>query len=213
MNTELIAQLHTELNILCRAHVVIVEDDHGGFLGTRNEAPLYAKLRAATIGGRGDGGKGIAARESTPMNVSAVDLYQLISKRMRSWYADESEGASYPHSSSERVDVVTVRWAALVALRYRRGQLTEEGMQKRVHAIQQVTAAIRDLLDPPYRFELTSPCPSCDAEFLPTGARVLVVTEVKPLEKSFVSCRACGEEWKGIHEARRLSLLLDGVEA
>lgn len=215
MSAELIGELHKSLNILCRAHVVLVEDDHGGFLGTRNEAPLYAKLRAATIGGRGDGGKGISARESTPLNVSAVDLHNLIAKRIRTWYADELAllGSRAPRNlAAERVDITTIRWASLVVQRNRRGELSDEGMAKRVHGAEQIVRSIRDLLDPPYRFELTSPCPRCGAEFTEQShSRVLVVTEVKPLDKSFVTCLACGKEWKGIHEARMLTLELDGA--
>lgn len=214
MNTALIAQLHTELNILCRAHVVIVEDDHGGFLGTRNEAPLYAKLRAATIGGRGDGGKGISARESTPLNVSAVDLYQAITRRIRRAYAQESDKVrGYAPTAAERVDVLTIKWASLVVMRYRRGELDDAGIYSALGFLRGITTSIRELLDPPYRFELTSPCPRCDAEFVTTPEtrnRALVVTECKPLDDSFVTCRACNEQWHGIHEARRLSLEMEG---
>lgn len=203
------------LNVLCQPHSVVVDDHDGTFLGIRRESPLFAKLRTAAVSSGETGGSSASEkRTSSPVNVGAIDLSNSIRAKVTSWYTTELAqlGLGAPRDMKAiRLDQLTGRWVTLVINRYRAGDITDYGLKQRVDALHGVADSIRDLLDPNYSFELTSPCPSCLAVDAPGDLirRALIVTEKAPLEDSFVTCRACGMRWSGIHEARLLSLELD----
>lgn len=210
-------ELTSRLDILCRSHIVQVDDRDGRFLGTRNEQPLYAKLRAAVVSsGESGGGGGSEKRTSNPANLGAIDLMQTIRRRVASFYLDECSviGQGDIRTNGMRVDVLTIKWIGAVSLRFHRGELDELGVINRARELQAIINGIRGLLDPDYSFELTSPCPECFEEFIGEGRRrVLRVTEAEPIEASFVTCAACNARWDGVHEARLLSIAIDARAA
>jgi hypothetical protein len=219
MNPDIDA-LRDAVTILTTSHQVVVDDRDGTYLGTRKEAALLAKLRAASIpnSGSASGGGSMKSRRSA-LNVSAVDLMWSIETRASTWYREEllKEGLTAPSSSYPgRVEAVLTTWHNLVIRRYKADQIADHGLAARVGAVRRMASEIERLLDPNYTFELDAKCPECGSLFQSAQVagewvrqRALLVTECEPLEASYVTCRHCKHTWHGITEARALSFAID----
>lgn len=211
------AAFRVTVDALSLPHVVVVDSHDGEFLGSRNEAALLVKLRAASSAKiNGAGGQGVSARERVPLNVGAVDLYRRIEHDVRNWCErEELNVVGLPLENQLR------RWAVSYETAYTGRKVSAGGFRARTAQLVDMANQIRDLLDPPYRFPLTSPCPLCGQEWVDTVAvddpservrmRALTVTERQPVEHSSVLCMACRVVWHGVSEARLLRQAIDEV--
>lgn len=210
------AAFRQTVDALSLPHVVVVDSHDGEFLGSRNEAALLVKLRAASSAKiNGAGGQGVSARERVPLNVGAVDLYRRIERDVLVW-ADREELVRKP---GESLESLLRRWALSYETAYSARRISAGGFRAKAAQLVEVANSIRDLLDPPYRFPLTSPCPMCGQEWVDTASvddpservrvRALTVTERQPVEHSSVLCMACRVVWHGVSEARLLRQAID----
>ena len=215
-------QLFEAIRVLTQTHEVIIDDKHGTFLGSRTELPLLLKLRtaqASNIGGAGGAGK--AGRERVPLNVGAADLYDRIQGDIREWFGRETDYAEHGRPLPE---VVLQQWYLRYVNRWRAQEITDASVWERERDVQNWITQIRDLLDPPFRFPLTAPCPICGKEWVTLNneddenereqVRVLNAVERERIEDSYVVCRnpECGRIWRGVHEARQLRIAIDDAD-
>lgn len=225
MNNDLnpITELMRVVDVLTKPHTVIVDDRSGRFLGSREEAALLVKLRAAVasnIGGQG--GQGAPGNQRVPLNVGASDLLNRITADVREWYGRETDYTDSNHGKPA-VEVTLRQWFIRYVNRYRSKQITDEGMFGQVREIERWVLQIRDLLDPPFRFPLTAPCPVCGQAWVERFAtddpseleriRALNAVERERIEDSYVVCNGCEKVWRGVYEARRLRIQIDDAEA
>lgn len=215
-----IRELNKVVDILTKEHEELI-DQKGSILGMRREQPLLLKLRLAVASNMGGAGAGKAGRERVPINVGAADLQDRILADIREWYGRETDYAEHGRTSPES----TLRqWFIRYVNRYRAGQVSDDGFDRQTAVVAGWVTQIRDLLDPPFRWTLTSPCPICGHEWVEAFAaddpneiervRVLNAVERESIEDSYVICRnsACGRIWRGVFEARALRILIDDAE-
>ena len=217
-----IVELDKLVKTLTTEHDEII-DQKGEFLGMRREQGLLLKLRVAVASNTGGGeGAGKPGRERAPINVGAADLQDRIVSDIREWYGRETEYAEgHGRPSPERT---LQQWYIRYINRYRSGQISDEGFARQMSIVESWVTQIRDLLDPPFRFPLTSPCPICNQEWVTAYAaddpneiervRVLNAVERESIEDSYVICRnpECGRIWRGVYQARALRTLIDDAE-
>jgi hypothetical protein len=219
---EPIQALRRVVDELTQEHTVTV-DQKGVYLGIRNEQALLLKLRVAVASNVGGGeGAGKAGRERVPLNVGARDLYDRITSDITEWYGRETD---YAEGHGRPTPEVTLRqWYIRFVSRYRSNQVTDGQFDRQIGLVESWVTQIRDLLDPPFRFPLTAPCPICGLEWVSVykaddpaeieRVRVLNAVERESIEESYVLCRnpECGRIWKGVMEARALRTLIDDAE-
>jgi hypothetical protein len=207
-----IAELHRLRTILVDDHDVPVEHD-GQLKGWRREKPLLTQLRAAAgsnIGATQGGGS--AANTKVPVNVGAMDLHD----RIRYEAGDMHAELAGVEVGSLLPDRHLSQWLLLFTGRWRQQIASETEARAAVAKVRGWTSAINDLLDPPYRYPITRPCPNCQAvrhaESDGASGYALNVIERPDPNDWVIRCRACGEEWTGENAARELSMAIDLAE-
>lgn len=208
-----IAELHRLRTILVDDHDVPVEHD-GVLKGWRKEKPLLTQLRAAAGSNMGaTQGGGSAANTKVPINVGAVDLYD----RIRYEAGDMHAELAGTQVGSLLPDRHLAQWLLLFTGRWRQQVASEGEGRAAVAKVRGWVTTINDLLDPPYRYPITRPCPNCQAvrhaEPDGTTGYALNVTERPNTADSTIRCRACDTEWSGETAARELSMAIDLAEA
>jgi hypothetical protein len=207
-----IAELHRLRTILVDDHDVPVEHD-GILKGWRREKPLLTQLRKAAAPDMGatEGG-GSAASTKVPLNVGAVDLYDRIryeAREMHSEAVGKQVGSLLP-------DKHLSQWLLLFTGRWRQQVASEGEARSAVRKVRGWITNINDLLDPPYRYPILRPCPTCGVSRHTQADGVLGyalnVTERPNPNDWFIHCVACGTEWAGENAARELSLAIDLAE-
>lgn len=216
-----ILALNKVVDELTQEHSVTV-DQKGVFLGLRTEHALLLKLRTAVASNMGGGdGAGKAGRERVPLNVGARDLYDRITADITEWYGRETDYAEHGRPTPE----VTLRqWFIRFVNRYRQLDISDTAFDRQIVLVESWVQQIRDLLDPPFRWPLTSPCPICGLEWVSLykvddpaeieRVRVLNAVEREHIEESYVICRnpECGRIWKGVMAARDLRIAIDDAD-
>jgi hypothetical protein len=207
-----IAELHRLRTILVDDHDVPVEHD-GQLKGWRREKPLLTQLRAAAgsnIGATQGGGS--AANTKVPVNVGAMDLHD----RIRYEAGDMHAELAGVEVGSLLPDRHLSQWLLLFTGRWRQQIASEGEARAAVAKVRGWTSAINDLLDPPYRYPITRPCPNCQAvrhaeSDGATGYALNVIERPNPNDW-VIRCRACESEWTGENAARELSMAIDLAE-
>jgi hypothetical protein len=215
-----IQALRKAVDELTQEHTVTV-DQKGVYLGIRNEAALLLKLRVAVASNMGGGdGAGKAGRERVPLNVGARDLYDRICTEINDWYLKLAPANGRPAPERQ-----LRQWFILFVSQYRSNQISDAHFDRQTTAVEGWITLVRDLLDPPFKWPLTAPCPVCGLEWVSVYStddpneiervRVLNAVERESIEESFVVCRnpECGRIWKGVMAARDLRILIDDAEA
>lgn len=216
-----IVELDVALAMLTRDHELIVQLK-GVVLGSRTEQPLLLKLRAAVASSIGDGtGGGKSNKSAVPLNVGARDLYDRMTLDIRKWFSEVATDSSHGRPVPE---VTLTQWYIRFVSAYRSNLVTEALLKRKTSELRDWQQQIRDLIDPPYRWPLTSPCPVCGLEWVTLHAvddpreiervRTLNAVEREDIESSYVVCvnPQCGRIWRGTIGARALKIALDDVE-
>lgn len=193
------------LDQLTTTHRVQVHDG-GRILGWRTEPALLEQLRRAkTTATTYGSGPGSSQRHSrATINTSAVALYDAIETRVRSW----ARHAGYtPQTGSWPLPEAVLRWWWAV-------KKHDPHADRYQAPLQAWATAITNLLDPPHRFDIDSPCPVCSAhilevvdpddETLTVQIRALAGLERDP-DIYRVTCRSCSTEWEGLDAASELA--------
>lgn len=211
MTSDDLGALKASLSILVEDHWVQVDDHDGTFLGTRREKALLEQLKAAVAGGTSRGSGGSAAKNArSPLNVGAADLLNDIlwnGRQEYNWAIRRLGGEARKDAYSAAAFLAG--WVSTLDALDRMGALEPTELPRAKARLDNVAGAIRDLLDPPFRFDLTTPCPTCKGSRTADNALALVVTERIPADNSQVDCRLCKASWKGVHEARLLSIAVN----
>lgn len=206
-----------QVRLLTQPHAVVVDGRDGALLGYRTESALLLKLAAAVQSNLGAShGSGSAGNERTPINVGAADLLARITGRLQAQQEFLTGDASRP-----RADVALLRVQLALSNRFFAGTLSVLTLDRNTRQLATWVQQIRDLLDPPHRYGLRSPCPSCGAAMIAVAdehghavmMHALQVTERHEAEASSVVCQGCGLGWHGVAGARRLSMSLDAAAA
>jgi hypothetical protein len=208
-----VAREDEEPELVCEfeaAHDVLASVPEGGEDVTLPALSLVEQLRLAVVSNIGGGsGASKAARERTPLDVTAFTLLEQIDGRVRSWVDEFGE------SRSGGLEWVVRRWYSLFT-RYPR----EEAVEGRYVGILSGWAQqIEDLMDPPARQEITSPCPACGQLWVTRGqkddtesVRALWASWRSTPENSDASCQGCGKVWHGVMGMRSLRMAIDDAE-
>lgn len=169
----------------------------------RQQAPLLADL-AGTLAASVAIGRGAqkALHERLKLNVDAVDLHRSIEHRVRQWAA---QTRYRPPAGWPPLD-------RLLAIWWRRVQLISPiDVGTYAPTLLEWVEAIEDLIDPPHRRSLRAPCPECGVAYVETAeehGRALQVVVRQPAERSVVTCRSCGQTWRGLDAAKALAALI-----
>lgn len=174
----------------------------------RTDPPLLDQLKAAVtsnVGGAGGGSK--AARERTPLDVIAFTLLEQIDGQVRAWLKDAGEPWAGDISPLLRA------WYVMHT-RYERPK-----SDRHFGIVARWVASIHDLIDPPTRQEITSPCPNCGQTWVTRGQgndaeslRALWALWRGNAEDSAAHCEGCGKTWKGVSQMRSLRIAIDDAE-
>jgi len=157
--------------------------------------------------GRGAGG-GKAARERTPLDVSAFSLLEEIDGRVRSWMLD------FGDTRGDLKRLLRGWYVKFTAVP------REEADERRHYGIVAGwRQRIVDLMDSPTPVEITSPCPSCGQLWVTRGSgsdvesiRALWAIWRERPEDSQASCQGCGRVWHGVSQMRSLRISIDEAE-
>lgn len=175
----------------------------------RTDAALIEQLHNAVVGNvGGTGGPSRAARERTPLDITAFTLLEQIDGRARSWCA-ELDG----DDKGDLTDVLR-RWYSL----WDRYPRQEVDTRRRTAIVGGWVTQITDIIDPPTKLEITSRCPECgqrwvtrgvgsDAESV--GALTAILRDGTEFE---ASCAGCGHRWVGVSRMRQLRIAIDESE-
>lgn len=190
-----------------------------GALVHRTDPPLLEDLRDAIGSNIGGSGGGKQARERTPIDLAAFQVYERIDGTIRAWLADLGARPGKDVLPERALRSWYVLWSARAA---------NAVLEPRFRVILDGWAdEIRDKLDPPNRIEITAPCPVCGQEWkniglkLDTGeddpddverVRVLNAVERESLSDSYAMCSACGTVWFGVSRMRELRIAIDDAE-
>lgn len=184
-----------------------------------SDAPLLDQLQSAVANNIGGNGGGKQARERTPLDVGAFQLYETIDGRLRAWLLDLGAKPGKNVTAREMLR----SWYALWI-----GGVHDDSFDKHYQSILEGwEQQIRDRLDPPKRIEISAPCPACGKEYVNIGlkladgrddpndverVRVLNAVERENISESFVLCSACDKIWTGVPEMRQLRIWIDDKE-
>ncbi len=182
----------------------------------RIDPPLLDWLLEAIVNSLGQGGGSQQARARTPMDVGAFTLHEDIDGRVRSWMDDLGARPGKDLTATQILRTWYVLWSA---------RNPSEGMMRAYAGILDGWAqAIRDVIDPPKRIEITAPCPMCGQEWINVGlklgdgrddpndverVRVLIALERESMQESYAMCRSCERVWKGVGAMRQLRIAID----
>lgn len=185
----------------------------------RTDPPLLEELRKAIGSDIGGNGGGKQARERTPIDLAAFQLYDRIDGGIRSWLADLGDRPGRDILPEQALRTWYVLWSARPA---------NAALRNRFQVILDGWADdIRDKLDPPTRIEITAPCPMCGQEWVNIGlkldngeddpddierVRVLNAVERETLADSYAMCSACDTVWFGVTRMRELRIAIDDAE-
>ena len=170
-------------------------------------APLLTQLEeaiASTIGG-GSGRSMTAKWALSVLDSDALYQFSRINSTILDWC--RMAGLTRPRHPVDGLRT----WHAWAL-----GQDIETGFY--VSQLRGWAATIRGKLEPRRSLDLPDPCPACHATTWATedgdaGMRPLVVTyqpdSIDLLATAKVTCRACGGEWRGIHEVREIAYDLE----
>lgn len=182
------------------------------------EKPLLDLLDTLIGNNIGSGGAGKPARERVPVDVSALMLRERIDERVRSWILELGGKPGSQVTMTQLVRSWYVLWISGIHADEDRRAGVLEGFEREV----------RDILDPPKRIELTTPCPFCNQEWVEVGprqpdgsvhpldseiVRTLNAVERESLDQSYAICRACERVWRGIGAMRILRIAMDDADA
>lgn len=188
----------------------------GELIRHRPDPALLDTLANARSTMIGTGGGGRAAHERSALNIAAVELYDAIQRRVRSWALAADVPRHWQLMGGQPVD-----WSnptdLLRAWHARVQGIAQFDERPYADTLRGWTNAITDLvLDPPRRWTIAAPCPLCGQRYVldPDGHQVdsLSVTERDPAEDSITTCRACTAIWPGIGGARQLRIQIDDHE-
>lgn len=195
---------------LTEAHAVAIVSPDGVPLGERLAAPLLQTLAANVNGGLVRGGAASQASTRTPLNVGAADLLAAIRGRVLEDYRRMVGGGARPDTA------VALKAIRLPVLNRWRAQRVSGGeLRRRTGVLLGWGQAVTDLLDPPFRIDLLSPCPRCGETWAldDDGDQVAALcTTYRDVRDALNQCRACGATWFGIDGARRLSIAIEEAE-
>lgn len=166
--------------------------------------PLLVMLREARYPNlgktRGGGGTGDV------LDIQAMTIYENIDGIVRSWLSHYRQ-----HHTGELIPLVKRLHETLQA--EQAGDRLDD--PERMFAMfGQWVAQIDDFFDPPKEYELTAPCPECDAERVENGEGLMkwaVRVPVKVGRAVIPECHACGTMWAGRDELTDLAEKM-GVE-
>ncbi|MCW2287023.1 hypothetical protein EDF60_1674 [Leucobacter luti] len=169
-------------------------------------APLLELLREARYPnlGRTKGGGG----SGDMLDTQAVSMYENIDGIVRAWLAHFRE----PHAGE--LVPLTRRLHEVLRAEHAGGRL--EDAEKLFSMFPQWVAQIDDYFDPPKEYELTAPCPECEAERIPEGEepkpgkpderpyKWAVRVPIKVGRAVVAECHACGRMWGGRDQLTQL---------
>ena len=182
---------------LTAEHTVTV-DGTVGYSG-----PLITELREARYPnlGRTKGGGG----SGDVLDVKAITLYEHIDGTVRAWIDHYRK-----HAPEQLEDAILLLWETLQA-EHAGGRLEDH---ERMYAMFPTwVEQIEDHFDPPAEYELTSPCPDCEAGRIEEdgGTKWAVRVPVKVGRAVIAECHACGRMWAGREDLTQLAEAM-GVE-
>lgn len=173
---------------------------------SRRDDSLFVELRKAVVSNVGSGdGASKAARERTPLDVTAFTLLEEIDGRIRSWHLDYASRPTGDISHALRT------WY----LMFTRNPKEESDISKHVLILTGWARRIIDIIDPPKTLELTVPCPECGRRWVTRGqgseveSVAALTASLRGSEDYEASCAGCGRRWAGVSQLRRLRILID----
>jgi hypothetical protein len=191
------------INQLTQTHEVRVRDG-GRHLGVRTDPALIVQLRRAKTSATTyatDPGASLR-HERSIYNSEASKLYTEIEQAVRRW----ARVAGYDRTGDwPEPETLLRHWYARTYL--------DNSLDITAHALtcRGWTYRIRELLDPPARFDIDRPCPICrvhtftkEADGLDRIVRALHGAERAP-DLYRVTCRSCGATWDGLEAAQELA--------
>lgn len=193
-----------------------VRENVGESIFERADEPLLDLLYNAIRSNIGGNGGGKQARERTPLDVGAFQLYETIDSRIRAWLLDLGQRPAKDATARNMLRTWYRLWLANSSFE-KYYQSVIEGWEQQ----------IKDKLDPPKRIEISAPCPACGKEFVNIGlkladgsddpndverVRVLNAVERENIADSYVLCSACERVWTGVPELRQLRIWIDDRE-
>lgn len=177
----------------------------------RTDKSLLEQIKTAIHSDIGGGGSGQPGRERVPLDVGAFTIHETIDGRIRAWMDDIGGLTGKDLTASE----VLRAWFPLWKFSQREPSVVDAFTR----IIEGWAQQIRDHLDPPAKFEITSKCPACGMEWITTGSgtdaettRVLSAVERETLEDSYAVCRACDKVWRGVAQMRKLRIAIDDMD-
>ncbi len=181
---------------------------HGQRIGHREQRPLLALLADASIPTLTAGGRGGAIGPRLAFDPAASELHTAIRARIRRWATAADVPRHWTLATTNPID-----WhdaTQLLTAWHARTLYTDPYTW--VPTLHGWVAAITDLvIDPPNRFAVDAPCPTCNQRWTldHDGIRIdaLQVT-VNDATDAITLCRNCGATWTGLDGAEHLANLL-----
>lgn len=149
------------------------------------------------------------------LDVTAMTIYENIDGIVRSWLAHFRE-----HSTGDLIPLVQ-RLHQVIQAEHAGGRLDDA--DRMFSMFGQWVQQIEDHFDPPKVYEITGPCPECEAERIPEGEepeegerderpmKWALRVNIKPGRAIIPECHACGEMWVGQARLIELSESMDSV--
>lgn len=184
-------RLSQPVHDLTRPHQVAVNLDDGSTTYV-TEASLLNQLREAISSSSGRGG-GRSSKNTVPISVEALELYQTIANKAQEFKAN------FAGKTTGTLESIIQQWS-LAATKPLDAQTVEK-------TVADWCRKIRHLLDPPQVIEINAPCPSC-------GNRQ-VINEDKEINLCLtftagtITCAVCLTTWTG----SQLWELRDAIDA
>jgi len=185
-----------------------VEADGKRVMFTRVDPPLLDRVKAR-IGselGNDNGGSSPASQRSL-IDMNAFTLWHEVNGTVRSWCADA--GVKAPKSLTEALS----KWHVWFI-----GAPREDAVERQfTAALLGFVARAVDVVDPPQRIEITSPCPSCESRWVEFGRgreverRSALTAWFRGREDCAAECGACSRRWVGELGLRSLNVWIDEV--
>lgn len=176
----------------------------------REQKPLLDQLRDRVGNSVGYGrGGGSLPNERVPIDATAFTLLEDIDGRVRSWVLDMTGSPAGPLVPLLR------HWYVL----FTQKQREESEILDYQRILDGWWSQVRDVIDPPVKQEITSPCPNCGQAWVDRGTgeersmrRALWALWRDPKEDSEAHCEGCGKRWPGVAAMRSLRIAIDDAE-
>lgn len=184
-----------------------VEGEGKRVMFTRTDPPLLDRVKAhigSTVA-TGEGSGSSPASQRSLLDANAFALWHEVNGTVRSWCADA--GVKAPKSLTESLS----KWHVWFI-----GAPREDAVERRFSTtLLGFMSRSVDIVDPPQRIEITSPCPGCDCRWVVFGRgseverRSALSAWLRGRDDCAAECAACSRRWVGELAMRSLNVWID----